>query len=410
MSKLSADRYQVWVPGKLAWELWSVNRKKQTAKLIHSVDEAADLKFKVGAGFRVLALPTTQTSAVSFYSSALNEKRLEDGAQVFLKQNQHECDIDGIGMQPIAGLPPRTLTRIDIPQQGLDGVYPEKLRPDLVVPATSLFKMPRRGIAIWNEMGRVVAAFEKNGLTQHYLSSDGVEKEEVDDFVTEVIEQAQKLTDERKIDPVGRVSLWNFRIDRSLKELGEKVEVKFSEERPEPLNLRSSIGMRPLKIREIDHEITTKRKLRNQRIALTLTSILLILVSTAIFVFTHLQKQDQIAEIDGLTEQSVAVRGMKSMWEEIAPAVDRNESILETWRKLVLTTGSDQVDVKQLAIAQHGVIMYCQAASKQSAMEYVDAIAGHDFLSKYAWDYTTPEIRADGSALFEIKGIKHSIR
>ncbi|MDF1816628.1 MAG: hypothetical protein P1V20_30780 [Verrucomicrobiales bacterium] len=401
MSNLKSQPYQVWFPGEMVWELWFVDQRKR-ARLIDTCEDSRLLKFRRGIRKRVLALPAGSQTPLAFTSTAFGESKLLKGAVQFVEKEGLECDLEGIGVQPVCGYPPNTLARVDAPLSGLrPTVYSEKLCPDLIVPAATLLPVPGNDLAIWTEMGKKVLAVEKGGGIIYYRELAGQRNA---DCAREIRKILPFLKETGVIHKSSALHVWcrnGFDVYKNI--LTIDVNAGY---RTDPVNLRPSLGMRPALFRENDASRLAKKKKRLKRTAVsTITALITFLIAGG-YTYSTSEIAKHRERISDLRPEAESLDLIKSQWEEMAPAVDRNASVLETWRNLFAMPGAADVDIRRMAIAKDKVELSCTAKNVTAAFRFIDELAMTAQLGSFSWDYTTPETLKNGTTLFELKGFK----
>lgn len=397
------DRYQVWFPGEARWELWFIDEDRQ-AVLANTCGDLSGLAFRAGKGRRVLAIPSRFLQCHTFYSSATDENGLAAAAKSCLEQHEWDGDLEGLGLQPVAGAPPRTLTRLDVlADASFIASLPPKLKPDLFVPAASLLPIPSQGLAIWNELGRAVAGLERNGLVLSYLSLPSSRPESMKDSLEPWIAQ---LIEEKK---TGRPAGFHAWADLAPALLDRLPGGNRATPRPAPAGLRSCIPVRPGPVRKLEDDKNARRKRRIRIGAAALGAAAIISICQALMVFSDGIILNQRQELTQLNNDARKIEQHRRQWSEVSLAVDQDASVLEIWRSLVTLPLAGSIKVSKMALSPQGISLSCQAESSQHALGFVDHLAKNEKFSSYHWDYSTPEVRLDGTALIDVWGEK-SIR
>lgn len=401
MSFLPKGRCQVWFPGPDSWELWFIDGWKRV-DLLGTCDDSGSLAFEKRSGTKILALPSNQLHSSFFCSASSCESGLRKDALSFLKIEGIGGDLAGLGIQPLFGLPPRAFGRIDLPRVDCRPVsFPDHLEPDFVVPAAALLPLPTRSVAIWKELGEEVVGFERNGLTASYFDPRRRKEPQFTRFLHKLIRSQEA---EEVVERVRSVHLWNDEDHLPFEEfLGIPIR---QGRRPEPTNIRGAIGISPLEIR--DRQIRKKKKAeRIRNLSLSITSVVL-LAATLIVIhsISGAQTEQQRKRLAELESRAQMVRSYQTRWDELSPAVDRNESVLEVWRKIVSIPGSHKIEVNQLTLANQEIHLTCLAEDMPTARRFINDVTSDRHFSDYSWFRGEPEVQTDGTILFELKGNK----
>lgn len=402
MRSLFSDSYQIWFPGTLVWELWFVDRGRG-ARLVDTCADSRLIEFKRGSRRRkILALPSCDQVSLNFVSSATSEVGLLREARAHIESTGPDCDLSGIGAQPVTGYPPETLVRIDIPTTGRRvHDFSENLIPDSVVPAASLIGMPEESVAVWCELRKTVVAVERDGRTAYYEELKG---DRDADKAREIRSLVDRLKKEKVITKSPSLYLW----DQSRQKVYEAVlpYSVVSSHRAVPANVETALGMTPRRIRENKQIRSARKRHFFKQAATAFGTVALTLLMTGTYAMAYFQKKHQEAGVAANLEETRRLGMIKAQWEEMAPAVDRNASVLETWRKIFTMPSSSEINISRMAIGQHEVEITCEAKSSDIALRYIDELARTSALGAFSWDYTTPEVLLDGTSIFILKGFR----
>ena len=92
--------------------------------------------------------------------------------------------------------------------------------------------------------------------------------------------------------------------------------------------------------------------------------------------------------------------------KELATAVDRDASVLEVWRMLFAIPSSAEIRISRMQVGSDLIEVRGEAKSVPGALRFIDDISKNTELASFQWDFEEPELRRDGTAYFELVGIK----
>ncbi len=401
MNKFSIEPYQVWFPGELVWELWFVDEAKG-ARIVDTCADSRSLGFRRGCKRRVLALPTIEHSAYPFVSGAFGETRLLKGALTHMEILKVDGDIQGIGVQPVSGVPPRTLCRIDLPVAGRRMTeFSAELCPETIVPAASLIPIPPNGIAIWTELRNTVVGVEKNGGTIYYELLKGRSNVE---YARQVRNLLPKLRHEKICVQKPSLHLWN-QFDPILFNDVVGLEI-VPGVRPAPSNKKASIGIRPRRYREMEAERRARKKTRMKSWIVGSVIAMVVFTMMAALEFALIQTTNQKGKISEMLPEANRLQFIKDQWEEMSPVIDPSASLLEIWRHISALQSVGDVRIKEMAIERNTIKLVGEAADNKLVLRYMDELSRSASMASYSWDFSEPEVLRDGTTLFVFKGFK----
>jgi hypothetical protein len=399
MIGISTDAYQILFPGPLNWELWLV-RNGESSLLSTGVAEGVldfDPSLRV---LRVLAQPTTFQVAMPFVSSAMDSATLVQSAQLHVEKQGHGFDDLGIMVETIYGSPPRTVARIDAPYAKLNRSGVAISTPDVIVPAATTMPLRKNSIAIWNELGNAVVAFERDGAVIYYDKLGGA----VGDFPDEIHRMIMQLEGGRLINPPELLCIWG---DNPGWKFDDKFHIATScEPRPSPTCVTGVSTLRPLWYRE--DELRRRVNGRKKRRLLASALILgLCVFATSVYLLTRLiQVSDLNRQIELLTPEVARIESIRSRWNEVAPGIDPDSSILETWMHIFNLKSISGIKIENLSINGSEIVILGNSTVASLALEFIEELVSSDTFNAYHWEYSPPEMSSGGYARFEIKGVK----
>jgi hypothetical protein len=270
-----------------------------------------------------------------------------------------------------------------------------------MVPAASLLPIPGNGMATWTELGKSVFAVGKNGITVHYGELRGDRNV---DRAREIRRLMENLQSRKLVTPQSALHLW----DQSGPDLFKEILPNrvYAGNRAAPTNFQASIGMRPDHYRknEVQKRHRTRKLFRKCAVGFAIATAALLVAGTYRMAYSQIRVQKEY--IEKLQPETVRIDRIRSQWAEMAPAVDRNASVLEVWRKIFTLPSSSHVRISRMKIGMDAIELVCETESGVKALRFIDEMSRSDSLSHFTWNYTTPEEYADGTSRFELKGFR----
>ncbi len=398
MSLPTFSRAQLLFPGAASWERWAVVPGRDP-ELLERPETGESEGFRSGEGLCLLALPGLVVESVPFVTSAPDPQSLFSSAHHFLEQRQVGGDPDEAGVQIVAGRPPRSLARIDVPLQYAPKKPFEGINADVVVAAPALMALEPRSLALWTEFGETVAAFERNGHCAYYSIISGGSIEEIAARLRETI---LRLQGQGVIESVSSIQVWN---DLDASRLEEILSIRtVPGERPAPARFSGTSILRPVWFREEELARNAEKKRRRGTPWSTVGGAVALGVLAALFSLTDMQHRREANRIAEIAPDAARVRNFQARWAELARAVDRDAFVLEIWRKVLSVPASSSVSLHRMEITREGVSLFGETESASEAFRFMDELARHSALSAFVWDFPVPEIREDGRAVFHLHG------
>lgn len=422
MLEHSTEAYQILFPGPAGWELWFA--KEGEAELLSSGSGEEFLDFDPSLrGTRVLAQPTARLVALLFSSHATDAQSFVESAQLHAEKEGQAIDHEGIMVEAVLGVPPKTIARIDAPltkfnQSGRTGSL-----PDLIVPAATTLPLARNSVAIWCELGTLLIAFERHGRVIYYdkLSGPGP------GIVDEVHRLALQLEGSHLIEKPETLLIWEelplvtFHEGHPegipLETLGPFAELfrhRFEEKlqvrvevapRPAPLRVAGGHTLRPLWFRERQVERNAEIRKRRRVVVASIVLGIVGFVASVIFLTHYFQVRELQSQISAIRPRVDRIEAIRARWTEVATGVDPDASLLETWMNLFNLPGIASIKVEKLNISRTEISITGNAAGTSQVLGFIEELTSGEPFTGYTWEYPPPQVNAGGVATFEIKGI-----
>ncbi|MDF1816136.1 MAG: hypothetical protein P1V20_28300 [Verrucomicrobiales bacterium] len=399
MSQTAPIDCQIWFPGPDGWELWLI--ENGGVGMIKRRSVGQELEFEPSAkSLRVLALPATHTVAFPFVSNALDGEDLAQTARMYVERQGSGFDAAGVMLEPVFGEPPGTVVRVDAPLVKRNQECGCNLVPHIVVPAATLLPLPAKSVAVWRELGNFVAAFERDGKTMFYdlLTEKGPS------VMAELDRIEFQLMSDGLIASPERLVVWSAELDSCF--AGGYSKLVIPTERPAPRLLHTGNTLRPQWYRaEAERVADSKKRKRRKWFVSTGVGFAVVLLLISLMV-NQFRVKEMEREIDKLAPVVERVKAMKSKWSEVATGVDPDASCLEVWMNVFSLPGIGVVQIDRFGISRDKIEITGTAKSASHALQFIDEIMTKQDLSGYQWVNQPPGIKKDGSAKFEIQGIR----
>jgi hypothetical protein len=400
---------QILFPGAQAWELWIFDPAEGGAGSCHAGLEAP--AFRNGGERRVLALPVASTYAIPLWVMASHPDELRGAADLHLEKDglKREEEPEGFDFEQILASEGRSLIRVDglaplvLPFDGASAA------PDSVCLAPNLLRHADDRIVIWRELGRLVTAMSRGGkLVYHNVLASSVLDARA---VEEVVRWAKQFQFQGMVNPCQGIVVWgdDVETDPSLVERGTGLPV-IREARPAPcFNPEKISAIRPRFVAEIQARAARKRRISRWLGAAALLAggaVVAYVVALALALQNQKQWRDRIAV---LSPAAADIEQVQQRWEEVAAAVDPDQSPLEIMLRIRQIPDSGGITLVRFERTAERIAIKGRAASPPEALKFLGAISKSEGLSGLDWTYTQPVIAEDGTATFEIEGITKSV-
>lgn len=116
------------------------------------------------------------------------------------------------------------------------------------------------------------------------------------------------------------------------------------------------------------------------------------------------QRNDLLEQVASLSPKAARVLDQKRAWQEAAPAVDPSQGPLQFLLGLQEPSSSTDVTLLDLDFTPKQVMIRAHATEASTALQYAEEIQQAEQLFAYSWETPPPEMAADESATFELKG------
>jgi hypothetical protein len=303
-------------------------------------------------------------------------------------------------VEAVFGTPPNTVARIDAPLSKLNQSGIAISTPDIIVPAAVILPLKKNSIAIWNELGNTVVAFERDGTVIYYdkLAGSGA------GLADEVYRLIAQLGGDRLINRPEVLSIWS-EVPKEFFEAKLQLNAE-NDSRPPPTRVSANHTLRPFWYRE--DEIRRNSKIRKKRRSLAVVTFLGVVgfVLSVFFLTRYFQVQSLKTQIAAIKPQVDRIESIKAQWNEVSTGVDPDASFLETWMDIFNLHSISSIKIEKLNITRKEVGIIGNAAGASQALEFIEELTSSQLFQAYTWEYQPPEMSAGGFATFEIKGIK----
>jgi hypothetical protein len=398
-------------PGENTWELWRGSASGDAPLgLGQEFDAASEPGFPQNdRGQNVVALPVRSVMALPMWVRAPGEREMYQAAKLQLERAGLRARNEPQGIDFSLVEKSSDGTNSLILAQGLTDRTPQlassSAPPTDHLAAPFLLPLPPDHLTIWRELGRLVAAVTRNGKVVHF---DALTSAQLDgSAVQEIHRIAAQLSLLEMLDNVQGIVLWTAEGDAQ--QIADATGLPVDRAtRPGPVlpqTLSSRLEPRSAKLaRELTQQRARKRKIiRN----VTAIAGALVLVAGGVFAWFSWQRNSLRAQVAELRPQAAKVEAMQERWAAAAPAVDKDQFVLETLLAVQSVPAAQSVSLEKFELTPERISIEGSAAGATQALRFLDALSGAEQFADYEWTFPQPNL--DGAtAHFEIQGVNLS--
>lgn len=398
-------------PGENTWELWRSGASADASLDLGQQFEAdSEPAFPQNdGGQNLVALPVRSVIALPMWVRAPGEREMHQAAKLQLERAGLRARNEPQGIDFSLVEKSSDGTNSLILAQSLTDRTPQlassSAPPTDHLAAPFLLPLPPDHLTIWRELGRLVAAVTRNGKVLHF---DALTSAELDDSaVREVHRIAAQLSLLDMLDHVKGIVLWTTEGDAQLiaDATGLPVDRAARPTPAPPQTLSSRLEPRSAKLaRELAQRRARKRRIFRNVVAVA--GALAVLAGGVLGWFSW-QRSSLRAQVAELRPQAAKVEAMQERWAAAAPAVDKDEFVLETLLAMQSIPAAQSVSLERFELSPERISIEGSAAGATQALRFLDALSGSEQFADYEWTFPQPTL--DGAtAHFEIQGVNLS--
>lgn len=385
-----------WTPGASEWEWW----QKRPSDPVAAPGE------RPSAGTpAVFAIPAHQSSSVPVWVSSTDPEVIEQVLEVELERlgvPVPEAPGTHLAWKIVGSADARRLVRAVVVPRGLDeSGAKEKADWAAFLPAPLMLPPRPRAIVLWQELGRWVVGFSREGQWVHFQS---LGRRKPDAALLNDIRCLYLELDGRKMaDHVDALVLWKSAGNEPVPDdFGDKIDKVLGldfrvVEKPAPdPKLAEGFQFEPGEIAEAREKRERSRKA--VRAAVLVAAVYGILISVGIFDLFRRQGENaelrqQVAQLE--PEASV-IRDAKARWDDLETALSIDRYPVELFYQVARLFPEEGLRMTQFEITNSGqIVVRGEASSVPVAIRFKADLEGNPDLRDYEWEIPPPENNGD---------------
>ncbi len=267
-----------------------------------------------------------------------------------------------------------------------------------------LYRIPDNAIAVWKELGQLVAAFMRENHLVHFALLSAVKPDA--DAAREIRELTLALQAQGFITRSSMVCVWipveEIFVQALKNETGIPVRV---EAKPAP-----SLPMPACDIFPPDAARMRAAKSANAR------QLVMALATAAVFVmffsvwggwlfWREKSLAHRTSAIAALRPQVEEIQSLKQSWKSLEPATDADSYPAELFHQIVALLPSEGIRLKEFHLEMDKLVVSGEASSDRHALKFKSDLLAADGLHRYRWNFPQPVNRPDGLASFRAEGL-----
>ena len=399
---------QTILPGADVWEHWQIEGAslKQT-RTFDSEEGTNPVLFEGDAAQdRIYGIPSTNLTTIPLWIQVPEaETATAIGIQLEVK-----------GIKPTSGCTHWNDHRIARREEGrrlaviyvLDGsnssLALSSATPTAMRPASDFLPFDANKATLYHELGVLTIAVTRD--SEIVYQAPLISQSPNADAAREIVQIILQLQFDGIIENIAGLDLWIEDTDATPFVSGTGLQVK-SVKRPDPV-LPSST---PLVLETPDvteRKSAAQNSSRIRKIALIagLSVITLVFVLVLTNTLINWKRDALLEEIAELTPRASSVGSDIDRWNELAPAVDRDQFPLEILHRLGQIPSVRGVSLTSFEASPGKIEISGRASATGAALKFGGDVSGGSFLPEYRWNFPDPQIAADDSATFTLTGTR----
>ncbi len=407
----SKQRLELLLPGDTAWQLWSGNALG-TFTLATTFSAEAEGSFATSAARHTLALPATSLWVLPAWLQG-EPDHLRDIASLHLERLGVKTPghAESLAVESLQNDGRSHLARIIALKDVATPLADYRILPDDCRLSALCYALPTSSLILWRELGRLVIAITV-GPRLAYFSPMSAARLDANGLA-ELNNICLQLTFQKVLTALDSVVLWMDEGDAEhiQRTIGLPV-LRGEKPTPQPSSFTTPLGknkaavLMPADI--IAQRETTVTKAKHRLLGLSIgfgiaACVALFAGLMALATRERDALQDQLAT---LMPRHAKVAEHKKSWQEVATATDPDYLPMELLLRCMEPSASATLSVTSFECSPDSIIISGRTPEVANALKYSEQLKATESLAAFAWEASTPEIAADNSASFELKGTR----
>jgi hypothetical protein len=276
--------------------------------------------------------------------------------------------------------------------------------PAAFEPSARLLPIPPGECAVWRELGRIVAAFNRG---KHLLHVAVLSSRHLDAEAAHEIRDINCALEARGLsENIKGLRIWTEAKPTFAESLQKLLGLSVvCEAKPAPRLPEGKADLLPSGVEKARRDADR----RSQQIRLIATIGLACLAffgAWAGWLWAREQRvEKELAQITMLEPQVQAVRNAQLRWAALEPAVEPAIYPIEVFHHVVALLPPEGIQLQEFAFDSEKLVISGVATTASYALKFKDAIEHCQPLQRYAWNFPQPSIKDDNRALFRAEGM-----
>jgi hypothetical protein len=267
-----------------------------------------------------------------------------------------------------------------------------------------LFEIPPQEMAVWKEMGRYVAVFQRGQGAVHFSVLQSRELNA--DAAWEIRDLALSLEVRGFIHQLHGCRVWTQAGDAFTSTLKEALGVRVrTEAKPAPQLPKVHADLLPPEAGRLREERARRKRLAGW-IAIACCAYVLFFGGWTGLLYFREHRLQKAGELQArLTPEVEAVREAQNRWYALEPATNRDRYPVEIFHQVVSLLPEEGIRLTDFTLDEEKVSLTGQARSVGHAIKFKEDLKANAALQQYTWVFPQPSGDADGRANFNAQGL-----
>lgn len=276
--------------------------------------------------------------------------------------------------------------------------------PEAFEASARLFEIPSSEMAIWKELGRYVAVFQRGDDVVHFSALQSRELNA--DAAWEVRDLALSLEVRGLIHQLHGCRIWTQAGDVFVSTLKEALAVRVRiEEKPAPRLPGHHADLLPPEAGRLREERRRRKQMASWVATACLVYVLFFSVWTGLLFLREKRLAKNSTEQEQLAPQVQAVKDARERWYALEPATNPDHYPVEILHQLVSMLPDDGVRLTDFSLDTEKLLISGEARTVGHVIKFKSDLEGNQALRQYTWTVSQPTAGEDDRAKFHAQGI-----
>ncbi|MEZ0273449.1 MAG: hypothetical protein ACAH88_00980 [Roseimicrobium sp.] len=277
-------------------------------------------------------------------------------------------------------------------------------RPEAFDVSARFFEIPSAEMAIWKELGRYVAVFQRGEDVIHFSVLQSRELNA--DAAWEVRDIALSLEVRGLIHQLHGCRVWTQAGDVFTSTLKEALAVRVRmEDKPAPRIPKRHADLLPPEAGRLREERRRRKRMAGWLAMACLAYLVFFGAWTGLLYLRENKLNKDSARQAVLAPQVQAVRDAQMRWYALEAATNPDQYPVEIFHQVVSLLPDDGVRLTDFSLDEEKLVIGGEARTVGHAMKFKSDLEGNQSLRQYAWSFPQPSAGEDNRAKFHAEGI-----